>query len=173
MKILDPKAFFLNSLLQGKDPRNYEQALREVAPTFYKYGFGHSIDSSGKLRGRIFLPHAAFRNCAPRLGEEKWGVAQDTRAWEHQVDIINAEATQWIWKDLGGPEYVPLEVTENGDNIDSKIPELLLLLVGGQNLIAEKLDMILVELSAQREAVQRVADNIEKEVRDGVKIRFR
>lgn len=105
----DPKAYFFK-VVEGESASNWQVVLREVQNDFYKVGWGQQADSSGNVRGRLFLPHASCLNAAPRTPEEvKLGVNQTPACWEHPVDVV--ENNQWVWIDRGGPPYIPLVPT--------------------------------------------------------------
>lgn len=60
------------------------------APSF---GLTQQIDSSGNVRGRIFLPTAA---------------PDDYGYYLHAIDVLEGQPLRWGWKDwLGGPPYAP------------------------------------------------------------------
>ena len=57
------------------------------------YGLTQQINSSGQVRGRLFLPTDT----------------PDAHGYYiHQVDVLSdASANHWVWRPLGGPQYVP------------------------------------------------------------------
>ena len=57
------------------------------------YGLTQQINSSGQVRGRLFLPSDT----------------PDAHGYYiHQVDVLSdASANHWVWRPLGGPQYVP------------------------------------------------------------------
>lgn len=119
--LVDPQAWFF-SQVQGKNPANYEQVLRDMEPDLFHFGIGQQTDGSGNvLRGRLFLPWGACPNAAPRSDhpqDVKFHVNQEGPCCGIgevpclQVDVVNNPPTQWVWNVGGGKtmaDYVPVQ----------------------------------------------------------------
>jgi hypothetical protein len=89
-----PAAHDWQAVLHGSGiPAGPTQGVK-VPPNAPFYGITQQINSSGQVRGRLFLPTE---------------VPDATGYYIHQVDILSdANATFWVWRPLGGqPPYVP------------------------------------------------------------------
>ena len=102
----DPRAYFFSVLgrAEGSDASDWAVALRRSglpkgpgpgappaadAPFF---GITQQLDSSGNVRGRVFLPTAS---------------PDDNGYYLRSVDVLEGEPMRWAWKDRLGPEYAP------------------------------------------------------------------
>jgi hypothetical protein len=88
--LVDPQAFFA-SLVAGKDPNDWVQVLNEIENQLWACGLGQQRDSSGNVRGRLFLPHAGCPDASPPAGDAKaifLGVRQEPPCWEKIVDVV-------------------------------------------------------------------------------------
>lgn len=93
----------------GASAPQWASVLDRVEPQLWAAGFGQARDSSGHLRGSVFLPTAICPNAAPRTeAEQRFSVSQDPACWAHRVDIVDGAGLTWVWIDRGGPAYQPL-----------------------------------------------------------------
>jgi hypothetical protein len=88
----DPAGDWFTVLSRSGLPAGPTQGVR-VPPNAPFYGITQQINSSGQVRGRIFLPTE---------------VPDSAGYYIHQVDVLSdANATFWVWRPHGGPAYVP------------------------------------------------------------------
>lgn len=115
--VVRPQAWFTH-LRQGYRPDEYQRFFREKRQEIWAAGIGFQTDSGGTPRGRLYLPTAGCRNSAPAPGspDEFLGVRQIFACHEggRMVDVVNPNATEWIWHERGEP-YVPFEPVVHQD----------------------------------------------------------
>lgn len=188
---------YISSLIDGKDHNNYRQVMRDIQEHIYRIGLGQQCSTDGVPRGRLFLPNADARSCAP-VGEHerKLGVSQNPHAWAHAVDIVDDPPTMWTWIDRGGPEYIPFTEVPKDSPKDEEPPsnppsnppnedeekssELILLITISSKLIelngrVEALHQSMVQLGVELgAATKQLGDKLSEIQEKGVpaKIRF-
>jgi hypothetical protein len=105
--LANPRAYFFSLIgrSEGQPAGDWASVLQRsglpagpvagqtLPPNAPFYGITQQINSSGQVRGRIFLPT---------------DVPDEHGYYIHQVDILSdASATSWVWRPLGGPPYAP------------------------------------------------------------------
>jgi hypothetical protein len=105
--LVNPREYFFQLIgrKEGDSARDWASVLQrsgipagpvahqKIPPNAPFYGITQQINSSGEVRGRLFLPTE---------------VPDAHGYYIYQVDILSdASATSWVWRPLGGPPYVP------------------------------------------------------------------
>jgi hypothetical protein len=89
--LVDPMAFF-SSLVAGRDPNMWQQAMNDIETELWSCGVGQQRGSGGDVRGRLFLPTAGCPDASPPAGDTTamhLGVRQEPDCWSHPADVVS------------------------------------------------------------------------------------
>jgi hypothetical protein len=120
--LVNPEEFFM-WLVEGRDPKNYVQDLKDVEPSLWRFGFGSQHRSNCPPTSRQFAPTAGCPNASPDLtipSEKCLGVKQVEACWKLNVDTIeNVPGSdppiphKWIWRMHGEGSYQPIPASQD------------------------------------------------------------